>query len=149
MGKYAAAVDDHLVIPARALLSQGQEQVLRLLGRTVPKGVGVRLIIDTGSKRTALVPWVLDQLSPPLMDNVRVETSTGDLHTGLFWVRLDFPDTGLSSIPAIAVARIPLPPSVQAFHGLLGRDLLRRMEYLFYQGRKQRLAIRDRPWWRF
>jgi hypothetical protein len=74
-----------------------------------------------------------------------VETSVGSTETPLYWVRLEFPDTGLAPVTEVAVARLALPPSLQAFHGVIGRDLLRRWAYFLYQGRRGRFTIRDTP----
>ena len=143
MGKYTAAVRDRLVLPARVLLTQGQDRSIRLAGRSVPGGVAVQLLIDTGSGRSTLVPSVIAQLNPAFRDTVRVETSLGATKTPLFWVRLEFPGTGLAAVPEVAVARLGLPPSLQAFHGLIGRDLLRRWEWFLFEGRRGRFTIRD------
>src|SRR2546421_65452 len=47
----------------------------RLVRDHLGKFVAVRLIIDTGSKRSSLVPAVLDQLKPTPFKTVRVRTS--------------------------------------------------------------------------
>ncbi len=75
----------------------------------------------------------------------------GSAETGLYWVRLDFPGTALTSLSEIVVARLPLPPSLVGFHGVIGRDLLGRWESFFYEGRRGRFTIRDRPpfWFRW
>lgn len=54
-------------------------------------------------------------------------------------------ETGLGAIPELLVARLGLPSSLPAFHGVIGRDVLRRREYFRYEGRRQRLIIRDKP----
>jgi hypothetical protein len=46
-------------------------------------------------------------------------------------------------IPYLAVARLPLPASLQGFHGLIGRDLLGQWESLLYEGQRGRFTIRD------
>ena len=74
-----------------------------------------------------------------------VETSLGSGKSNLFAVRFEFPDTSLSTIPELLVARLALPSSLHAFHGVIGRDVLRRWEYFRYEGRRQRLVIRDSP----
>jgi hypothetical protein len=58
---------------------------------------------------------------------------------------LEFPDTALAAIPELVVARAPVPPSLQAFHGVIGRDLLYRWESVLLPGRRGRLTIRDTP----
>lgn len=153
MGKYTATVDDHLIVPARVLQTQEQEQMYRLARRPVPASVPVRLIIDTGSKRTTLVPGVIRHLQPAVGSDVRVETGLARGETRMFWVRLEFPDTSLASLPVVAVARLSLPPSLATFHGVIGRDLLRRWESLLFEGRRSRFTIRDakgglRAWFR-
>jgi hypothetical protein len=67
------------------------------------------------------------------------------LETVLFWVRLEFPDSSLAAIPQIAVARLPMPPSLRDYHGVIGRDLLGRWESFNYEGRRRRFTIRDSP----
>ncbi|HZT82089.1 MAG TPA: hypothetical protein VFA26_17815 [Gemmataceae bacterium] len=74
-----------------------------------------------------------------------METSLGTVRTSLFWVRLEFPGTPLAPLPSVAVARLPLPPSLASFHGLPGRDILARWEHLLYQGLCGRLSVRDQP----
>jgi hypothetical protein len=75
----------------------------------------------------------------------RVDTSVGSGKSSLFAVRFEFPETGIGSIPELLVVRLGLPSSLQAFHGVIGRDVLRRWEYFRYEGRRQRLIIRDKP----
>lgn len=143
MGKYSTAVQDHLVVPARVLLTRGQEHALRILGREVPAFVPARLLLDTGSRRSSLLPSVIEDLSPALQSTVRIETSLASAETNLYWVRLEFPGTSLASVPELAVARLALPRSLSAFHGVIGRDLLSRWEYVLFEGRRGRLTIRD------
>lgn len=143
MGSYRTTVEDRLVLPAQVLLTRETEQGFRVLGRPMPAPMAVRLMIDTGSGRSTLVPSVLDHLTPLRYTRARVVTSAGSLETELFWVRLEFPGTSLAPVPELAVARLPLPRSVQGFHGLIGRDLLSRWESLHYEGRRRRLTIRD------
>jgi hypothetical protein len=145
MGKYTTAVHDRLILPARVLVTPGQEHALRLTGQRVPAGVAVRMMIDTGSGRTTLTPSVLAQLAVPAAAPVRLATGVGSRETGLFWVRLEFPGTALGAIPELAVARLEMPPSLRPFQGLIGRDLLGRWESLLYRGRRGRLTIRDTP----
>jgi hypothetical protein len=145
MGQYTAAVHNRLMLPARALLSSGQEQRVRLAGGAVPAAVLVQLLIDTGPGRSTLVPSIIAQLRPASQGVVRVETSIGSAETPLFWIRLEFPDTNLAPVSEFAVARLALPSSLAGFHGLIGRDLLSRWEHLLYQGRRGRFTIRDMP----
>src|SRR6516164_3714303 len=111
MGKFIASIEEQLILPARASLTQEQEQFLRRRSRPVPASVPVRLLIDTGSKRSTLIPGVLRHLDPLAASDVRVETGLAAVMATLFWIRLEFPDTSLAPIPWIAVARIGLPPS--------------------------------------
>jgi hypothetical protein len=145
MGKYTADFHDHLVVPARVHLTRGQEHAFRLSGRAVPAPVPVRLLIDTGSKRSSLIPQVITPLDPALQGFVRVETSLAAMETSLYWARLAFPGTTLAAIRELTAARLPLPPSLHAYHGLLGRDLLGRWEYFLYEGRRGRFTLRDAP----
>ena len=145
MGKYTAQVDDHLVLPARVSLRQGSEGALRFLGRPVPSAVLVRFLIDTGSKRSTLIPSLLEHLAAEAAQRVRVITSTGSVETQLSWVRIEFPGTSLAPIPQFPVARLPLPPRLATFHGLVGRDMLSRWESFTYEGRRNRFTLRDAP----
>lgn len=113
----------------------------------MPTGVPVRLLIDIGSGRSTLVPWVIAHLDPRPEREVRVETSGSGTATNLFSVRLEFPDSTLEAFSHVAVARVPLPPLLQEFHGLVGRDLLFRWEWFLLEGRRRRWSLRDtRPW---
>ena len=60
-------------------------------------------------------------------------------------MRLDFPDAGLASFERIQIARLAMPPELAQFHGLVGRDLLRRWESCDYQGRRGHYTVRDTP----
>jgi hypothetical protein len=115
------------------------------MGQPVAAAVPVRLIIDTGSRRSTLLPSVIAPLNPAIQGTARVETSLASGAANLYWVRLEFPDTRLAPIPELAVARLALPPSLSAFHGLIGRDLLSCWEYFLYAGRRERFSIRDTP----
>jgi hypothetical protein len=151
MGKYSTDVKERLQIPARVLLTGDEDAHLRSTGRTVPGHVPVRLIVDTGSKRSTLLPSVITHLNPSFRGSVKVETSMGFSKTNLFWVRLEFPQTSLAPIPEIAVARVPMPSSLAAYHGVIGRDLLSRWEFILYEGVEGRLTIRDQgaSWFRW
>jgi hypothetical protein len=145
MGKYSTLVEDHLILPLRVRLSAGPEYLLRRVGRPVPAAVSVRLLIDTGAKRTTLIPGIIDHLSPPGGDPVRLETPLTAGTTRLFWVRLDFPEGDLTPFEHVQVARLPMPAGLAQFHGLLGRDLLRSLESFLYEGRRGRYTVRDTP----
>jgi hypothetical protein len=153
MGKFIASIEDQLILPARACLTQGREQVFRLAGRPIPAPVLVRLLIDTGSKRSTLIPGVIGHLNSAAGNDVRVETGLATVMATLFWVRLEFPDTSLAPIPVLAVARLRMPPMLATFHGLIGRDLIRHWESLLIEGRRGRFILRDaytglRAWFR-
>jgi hypothetical protein len=145
MGKYAVAVQDHLAVDARVLLTRGIERARRLLGREVFAPVSVRLSIDTGSKRSALLYSVLDHLGSVAGGAARLETSLTSGTVELHWVQLEFPGTTLRGIPQLLVARVRMPPSMHAFHGVIGRDLLSQWESFQYEGRRRRITIRDTP----
>jgi hypothetical protein len=147
MARYRVPVDDRLILPAQVCLPGDREQVLRLLHRTVPPPVSIQLLIDTGSARCSLLPSVLARLNPRLVGTARLETSLAAAEASLFLVRLKFPHTKLAAIPEFVVARAPLPRSLSAFHGVIGRDLLGRWESFHYQGRRGWLTIRDTPGW--
>lgn len=149
MGKYTADAYDHLVLPAHVLLTHGQEQARRLLGRSVPPSVAVNLLIDTGSRRSTLRPAVVTQLELEVIGTVRVETGVAAVETRLHWIRLEFPHTALAAIAELAVARMPLRPSLQPFDGLIGRGHLRRWDAFVYRGRRGQFSIRDTPGWQF
>src|SRR4051812_2396769 len=95
MGKYTASVEDHLILPAVVSLSAGPVHFLRQSGGRVPEPVPVRLLIDSGAKRTTLIPGLLRHLDPPPGGDVRVETPLAAVVATLYWVRLDFPEAGL------------------------------------------------------
>ena|SRR5438128_1489381 len=145
MGKYTASVQDHLVLPARVRVTPGRERELHALGQPVPAPVSIRLLIDTGSKRTTLISGVLRHLQPMLSRPTRIISSFGSGTTRLGWVCLEFPEAGLAAFPEVLVARLPMPAALAQFHGLLGRDLLRRFESFEYEGRRGCCAIRDHP----
>lgn len=146
MGKYITSVRDHLILVARAMPTENARRLSQAQGRPVAPAAPVRLIIDTGSRRSTLIPSVVEQLDLNPLGRTRVETSLGSGKSNLFTVRFEFPDTSLSAIPELLVARLALPPSLHAlFHGVIGRDVLRRWEYFRYEGRRQRLTVRDTP----
>jgi hypothetical protein len=147
MGRYAASVEDNLILPAQVRLLPGQERVRRHSGASVPPPVEVRLLIDTGAKRTTLIPGIIRHLQPTFNRQVRLVTPLRSGLTDLFWVRFEFPEAGLAPFPEVLVARLPMPPALVGFHGLLGRDLLRRLHSFEYQGRRGRYTLRDAPGW--
>jgi hypothetical protein len=145
MGKYVASVRGPLALPARVLLTTGQEAIARQIGRAAPTAVPVRFLIDTGSGRSTLLPSIIADLNPISRGAVRIETSLGVGESNLYWIRLEFPGARLAPIPELAVARLALPASLRAFHGLIGRDLLERWDFVLFEGRRGRLTIRDKP----
>jgi hypothetical protein len=145
MGKFTARVQEHLVLPARVRLTPDRERSLHVLGQPVPAPVPIRLLIDTGSKRTTLIPGILRHLQPMLSRPTRITSSFGTGMTQSGWVCLEFPEAGLAPFTEVLVARLPLPPALAQFHGLLGRDLLCRFESFEYEGRRGCYTIRDRP----
>jgi hypothetical protein len=145
MGRFVAHVEDHLILPARVSLPEGEVVSRRREGRAVAAPVGLRLVVDTGSKRTTLIPGIIRHLDPQGGTLVRVENPLSVGTAFLYWVRLDFPDAGLAPFDNVQVARLAMPPMLSQFHGLLGRDLLRRLESFDYQGRHGRYVVRDTP----
>src|SRR5689334_4155348 len=145
MGKYVASVADHLILSAAVGLPEGEERRRRQAGRRVPAPVPVRLLIDTGSKRTTLIPGLIQHLEPPPGLDVRVVTPLLTGAASLYWVRLAFPEGGLLPFDPVQVARLPMPGALSQFHGLLGRDLLHQWEHLLYEGRRRRVTLRDTP----
>ncbi len=61
------------------------------------------------------------------------------------WVCLEFPGTNLATFSEVLVTRLAMPPGLSHFHGLLGRDLMRRWDALLYEGRRNCLTLRDEP----
>jgi hypothetical protein len=145
MGRYRASVEDHLLLPAVVSLTAGTEYLRRQPGRPVPVSVPIRLVIDTGSKRTTMIPGIIRHLNPPQGNKVRVVTPLAAGRATLFWVRLTFPGTGLAAFEEVQVARLAMPPELAQFHGLLGRDLLRELESFDYEGRRTCYTLRDTP----
>jgi hypothetical protein len=145
MGKYIASVEDHLALPARVGLPPDHEHLLRSSGQVAPAAVPIRLLIDTGARRSTLIPGIILHLQPISGSATHVITPVGETMTDLVWVRLEFPEAGLTSFPEVLVARLPMPPGLSQFHGLLGRDLLRRLESFEYEGRRGRYTLRDAP----
>jgi len=145
MRKYTAHAQDHLVLPAYAMPTLGQQRASRTVKQSVPGAVSVSLVIDTASKRSSLIPGIVDHLQLAMASHVTIETSIAVGKTDLHWVRLEFPGTSLRPALELAVARLTMPPSLASFHGLIGRDLLGRWESLLYQGRRRRFTICDIP----
>ncbi len=123
------------------------ERTMAGRGESVPIPVPVRLIVDTGAKRTTLIPGIIRHLQPTPDREVHLVTPTERVVTNLFWVCLEFPEAGLASFSEILVARHPMPPSLAHFHGLLGRDLLCRLHSFEYLGRRAQYTLRDTPGW--
>jgi hypothetical protein len=145
MGKYSATVEDHLVLPALVHLPEAEVFARGRSGQSVPAPVSIRLLIDTGSRRSTIIPGIIRHLDPPGGNPVRVATSLAARTTRLFWVRLSFPDSGLASFDPVQVASLAMPPELAHFHGLLGRDLLQRLDAFLYEGRRGRYTLRDKP----
>jgi hypothetical protein len=143
MGLLKAEVTDHQIITAKVSLTLEQEQSHRQLGLAIPDPVTVTLLVDTGSKRTSLVPGIIRHLDPIKQSNVRVESSTGSVQSSLYWVSLAFPGSNLKPIEHLSIASLPLPVTLANYHGLIGRDLLLAWEYFFLEGRRRRITIRD------
>ncbi len=143
MGLLRAAVRDRLILPARTLLPLDVERVFRMLGRPIPAPIAVQLVIDTGSKRSSIVPSVLNRLLPTTAGRAVVETTFASAESELLWVRLEFPGASLAAEPHLAVARLPMPPSLRDYHGVVGRDLLSKWESFLYEGRRGQFTIRD------
>ena len=126
MGKYTASVYDHLILPARVTITQGRAHEMH------PLGTQCLLRSDSAPYRyrieaaTTLIPGLIRHLRVSAASNARVITPFDTLPANLFWVCLDFPGAGLAPFPEVLVARLPMPAALSQFHGLLGRDLLRR-----------------------
>ncbi len=147
MGKYTASVEDHLVLPARVRLPRMQERAMAGRGESVPEPVPIRLLIDTGAKRTTLIPGIVRHLQPRSGSEVQLIIPLRSGITDLFWVCLEFPEASLAPFPEVLVARVPMPPALAHFHGLLGRDLMRRLYSFEYLGQLGHYTLRDAPGW--
>jgi hypothetical protein len=145
MGTFQAPVEDHLILPARVSVTRGEERNRRLRGRSVPAPVTIRLVIDTGAKRTTLSPGIIRHFEPAAGHDVNLVTTAESISSTLYWVHLDFPGTRLAGFDPVQVARMEMPPALRHFDGLLGRDLLRRWDEFRYQGRRGRYLIHDMP----
>ena len=102
-------------------------------------------MIDSGSGRTTLIPEIIRHLDPPGGRRVRVVTPTTPGIGALYWVRFDFPEAGLAPFENVQVARLPMPPQLAQFHGLLGATYCNGWLSLDYEGRRGRYTLRDRP----
>jgi hypothetical protein len=147
MGIYSAPVADHLFVPARVRLVQGEEHALAVRGERVPAPMSIRLLIDTGAKRTILTPGIVDHLGAISAAESRLVTAVGTAMTNFFWVCLEFPEAGLISLPEVFIARHLMPAMLSQFHGVLGRDVLQRHESFEYLGRRGYFTLRDSPGW--
>src|SRR5216683_4331560 len=103
MGKYTASVEDRLVLPARVGLTPGREREWRSAGLFVPASVAIRLLIDTGSKRTTIIPGIVHRLQADSAGSARLVTPGGAMTTDHFWIRLEFPEAGLAPFPEVLV----------------------------------------------
>lgn len=147
MGKYSATVVDHLILPARVRLPEVDERAISSTGGSVSAAVAICLLIDTGAKRTTLIPGIIRHLRPRSDREVRLVTPLRRGITYLFWLCLEFPEAGLAPFTEVLVARHPMPPPLAQFHGLLGRDLLGRLHSFEYLGRRGQYTLRDTPGW--
>jgi hypothetical protein len=110
----------------------------------VPDPVALRLLIDTGASRTILIPGIVRHLDVPMEGRARVHSPLARGEATLRWVHLDFPGTRLPTFPEFRIARLPMPPGLSQFHGVLGRDLLRRMASFEYEGQRGCYTLRDK-----
>jgi hypothetical protein len=145
MGTFHALVEDHLILPARVCLVDGDVRSRRRTGAAVPTPVPLQMLIDTGASRTTLIPGIIRHFAPQEGPDVHLNTPSGRRDATLYWVRLDFPEAGLASFEHVQVASVEMPAALAQFHGLIGRDLLRIWDEFRYQGRRGRYLIRDTP----
>lgn len=75
MGIFTSQVVDHWIMPVAVSQVLGQQHEFRVLRRPIPQPVPVQLIVDSGSKRTSLIPEVIRELQPYAAGKVHVETS--------------------------------------------------------------------------
>jgi hypothetical protein len=100
MSKFTSGASDHLVLPARVGVTEGRERFLRSQIWPVPTPVSIRLLIDTGAKRTTLIPGLLRHLQLSKASEAHVITPFDTVTADLFWIRLEFlrcrlgPDSG-------------------------------------------------------
>ena len=59
MGKFITSVHDHLILDACAIVTDKDRHLLQAEGRPVPPPVPIRLVIDTGSGRSSLIPSII------------------------------------------------------------------------------------------
>jgi predicted aspartyl protease len=109
-------------------------------GRTLPEPQEVTGLIDTGARRTVIVPAVAQRCGL-----IQVSTTSlfvvggGEVVAPVYSSRLEFPD-GLATWEAMEVAEADLHrPDAEC---LIGRDILRRWEFL-YDGPSGRLEITE------
>jgi hypothetical protein len=142
MGVYRGPVDEILFLPVRVSLPHADVRKLQLRSSAVPVPVEVRLIIDTGSQRSALKPSVLRYPQCPSRHSVRVQTSTGEGQAKYDEVGMEFLTSSLAALPRAVVVGLDLPPRLQDYSGVIGRDILGGWEF-YYSGPRRRLTIRD------
>src|SRR5258707_15564404 len=97
MGKFRAPVADQLILPAVVGLPAGEIRSRRYSGRPVPEAVPIRFLIDTGAKRTTLIPGLIDRFAPQISRTVRILPPLAVGTASMYWVRLEFPEAGLAA----------------------------------------------------
>lgn len=107
----------------------------------------VRLVLDTGSRRSTLISAILNQLRLPSIGEIVLQTALAQSRVRLFNVRIEFALGSLLPIPRMIVVGAPVPRKLSGFDGVIGRDILSRWE-IFISGPRKRLVVRDGASWR-
>jgi len=147
MGVYRSRIPkgEVLYLPSTLSITPGDSQAMTRLGGAVPRRLPARLVIDTGSRQSCLVPSLLDQLGSCTIGTVRVQTVFGRSIANLFRVRLEFPVGSLAPISSLKVVSLQMPSKLAGvFQGVIGRDILSQWAFC-YSGFSGRLTIRDTP----
>src|SRR5690242_17680903 len=108
MGVYRSSVEDVLFVPVRVALLPTDARALQWRGALVPAPIEVRLVLDTGSRRSCLTPNILRYLQCPPGHPVSVHTSTGERGTNYYEVGMEFLSGSLAPLPRVEVAGNPL-----------------------------------------
>lgn len=126
------------VLTAFVGVSLARRDALMTAGRTIPTGVTIRALIDTGASSSCIDPGILASLELTPTGSVTVHTpSTGpEPHTAeQYDVSIIVPGTGSHHAPLVipAVPVLSASLALQGIDALIGRDILRDC-ILIYNG---------------